>query len=70
MQTHVGAVTAASVSQSSYEPCSVVLKGLVLLVSCVLSPPLLQSPLWQDFLSSEGKDLMKTSCLKLCVPRS
>lgn len=44
---------------------SIVLEGLVF-----LALPIFLSPLLQGFWSSEGRNLMKTSSLEFCVPRS
>lgn len=70
MQTDVGPVHAASVSVNSYELFSTVLESLALLVSSVLSPPFLLSPLPQNSLSSEGWNNMKTYHTELCVTTS
>jgi hypothetical protein len=67
----VGPIIAVSVSVSSLEFHSLLLEGLVYLLSLAPQSSLLLLSLFlQGSLSSEGRDLMETPPLKLCVSKS
>lgn len=71
VQADVGPVIAASVSVSMCEFHYVLLDGFILVVSSALSVfPTLLSPFILGSLSCEDKDLMETSHVEMCVPRT
>lgn len=73
VQACVNPVLAGSVSVSSYVPCSVDSESLGLLLLLFSIPSgfyTFSSSSSTGSLSSEGKDLMKTFQLELCVPQT